>query len=102
MKLQYGFLADPNKELWENLEAYYKNMPIETFLVGTPTSMTCHNVCKTTEAPAGVEHLLGLGTKYCVRRTQLQTRTVNKMMERLKKNVRWKYTFRGEEDTKEN
>ena len=98
MKLQYGFLADPDKELWENLEEYYKSMPITTFLIGTPTEMTCHDVCETQKAPVGIEHLLGLGHKYCIRNTQLQSRTINKMMKRLRTNIRWKDIYREEED----
>ena len=102
MKLQYGFLADPDKELWENLEEYYKRMPITTFLIGTPTEMTCHDVCKTQKAPVGIDHLLSLGQKYCVRNTQLQSRTINKMMTKLKKSIRWKDIYREEEEDENN
>ena len=60
LKMQYGFLADPDKELWENLNDYYGSMTINNILVGRPTNMACHNVCNDIKAPVGVEHLLGL------------------------------------------
>ena len=77
--------------LWENIEIYYGDMDPHTYLVGQATNMACHDMCINTKAPAGIEHLLGLGAKYCVKQTKLPSRTIDKMMERLRRNVRWKY-----------
>ena len=60
--------------------------------------MACHNLCKINKAPTGIEFLLGLGEKYCVQRTKLDPKLIDNMMERLTKNVRWKYIFRNEPD----
>ena len=56
--------------------------------------MACHDVCLDNKAPAGIEHLLGLGAKYCVKQTKLPANTIDNMMKRMRRNIRWKYIFR--------
>ena len=63
--------------------------------------MACHDMCINTKAPEGIEHLLGLGAKYCVKRTKLSSAKTEKMMERLRRNIRWKYIFRHAPDDNE-
>ena len=70
-KQQCGFLADPSKMLWENIEAYYGSMDPRTFFIGRPTNMACHNLCIENKAPIGIELLLGLGAGHCVQDTKL-------------------------------
>jgi hypothetical protein len=84
--------------LWENIEEYYGNMDPRTFLIGKPTNMACHNICTKNKAPEGIEHLLGLGAKYCVQRTKLDPKQIDKTMKRLRNNIRWKYIFRNQPD----
>ena len=84
--------------LWENIEDYYGGMDPRTFFIGRPTNMSCHNMCFIRRAPVGVEHLLGLGSKFCVKTSKLRDETVGNMMERLRTNVRWKYIFRDQPD----
>ena len=93
LKLQYGFLADPAKETWENVKEYFESMPLEQFFVGRPTNMACHNICTDVEAPVGIEHLLGLGGKYCEKKTKLNRKTLDEMFRRLRSNIRWKYIY---------
>ena len=101
LKQLYGFLADPSKMLWENVQDYYNNMDPRTCFIGRPLNMACHNLFKINKAPKGIEFLLGLGDKYCVQRTKLDPELIDKMMERLTKNVRWKYIFRNEPESDE-
>ena len=60
--------------------------------------MACHNLCIDYKAPVGIEHLLGLGAKYCLRKTKLSEKTIDTMMKRMRNNVRWKYIFRDEKE----
>ena len=63
--------------------------------------MACHNLCKNTKAPIGIERLLGLGAKYCVKKTKLTNEPLNKMMERMRESIRWKYIYRNQPDEEE-
>ena len=82
--------------LWQNIDEYYSGMDPLLYLAGIPTNMACHNICKHVQAPVGAEHLLGLGAKYCVKKTKLEKKPIEKMMKRLRNSVRWKYKYRGE------
>ena len=89
------------KETWENVEAYYENMSPELLFVGRPANMACHDLCREAKAPIGIEHLLGLGAKYCEKKTKLNKKNLDNLFHRLRTNVRWKYIFRAEDDTEE-
>ena len=39
--------------------------------------MACHNIYTDVEAPVGIEHLLGLGGKYCEKKTKLNKKTLD-------------------------
>ena len=60
--------------------------------------MACHDICTDVEAPLGIEHLLGLGVKYCEKKTKLNKKNLDNMFHRLRTNIRWKYIFRHEEE----
>ena len=96
----YGFIADPNKPLWKNVDEYFERMDPRTYYFGRPTNMACHNYCTSSEAPVGIECLLGLGPKFCVTKPKLPPTA--KTMERLRRDVRWKYIFRGQPDDDDN
>ena len=66
LRQQYGFLADPSKMLWENIEKCYGNIDPCTSLIGRPMTIACHNICANNKASERLEHLLGLVAKYCV------------------------------------
>ena len=87
IKHQYGFLADPSKELWENIKDYYGNMSPRTYLIGRPTNMACHDLCIDQKAPPGIELLLGLGATYCVQQPNLSKKASQRTMKRLRRNV---------------
>ena len=76
-------------------------MTPELLFVGRPANEACHDLCDKIEAPIGIEHLLGLGAKYCEKRTTLKSKTLDDMMSRLRTNVRWKYIFRHEDETED-
>ena len=80
------------------MKSYYGSMDAKIFVLGVPTNMACHNLCIDYKAPAGIEHLLGLGAKYCLRKTRLGEETIDTMMKRMRNNVRWKYIFRDEKE----
>ena len=98
LQLQYGFLADPAKETWENIGDYFGSMPLEQCFVGRPTNMACHDICTNVEAPIGIGHLLRLGGKYCKKKTILEKKTLNNMYYRLRTNIRWKYMSSKEDE----
>ena len=65
--------------------------------------MACHNICTDVEAPAGIEHLLGLEGKYCEKKTKLNKKTLDIMFRRLRTNIKWKYVlFRDKDDNEDN
>ena len=94
-------MADLDKETWENVDAYFESMDPQTYLIGVPTKMVCHDLCTKTKAPAGIERLLGLGGKYCIKSKCLSSKPIDTMMDRMRTSIRWKYIFRHEEDDKE-
>ena len=78
---QYGFLADPNLTAWENLDAYYDGLDPYTYAYGRPSNMACHNLCIKTNTSVGIERLLGLGAKFCVKKSKLICRQANGKLE---------------------
>ena len=76
-------MSDPSKMMWKNLDSYYESKDPATYLHGKPTNMACHNIYSNTKAPMGIEHLLGLGAKHCVKRTKLTDKSIDDMMDRL-------------------
>ena len=67
LKNQYGFLADQDKQLWENVKEYYERVTVQRLLVGRSTNTACHDeVSVDIEAPVDVEHLPGLGVNNTV------------------------------------
>ena len=77
-----------SKEFRKNAKNYYGNVSIETFARGLSQNMACHDLCRTIKAPVGIQHLLELGEKYCARKTHLEKKTIDTMMERMKINIR--------------
>ena len=78
LQLQYGFLAVPAKETWENVKEYFESMSLDQIFVGRPTNMACHDTHTDVEAPVGIEHLLGLRGKYGEKKTKLNKKTLDK------------------------
>ena len=57
LKQQYGFLADPNKPLWYNVETYIGEMNMAEYLA-RPRNMACHNLLEKESLPVGTNLLL--------------------------------------------
>jgi hypothetical protein len=96
----YGFVADPNKPIWENLKSALKNLPVQFFLQA-PYNLTCHNLCEKLEPPPGFNQLLGLGQNFCIEQHHPKP-TVEDTMTKLKRSIRLKSWIKqngiGEDD----
>jgi len=84
----YGFVADPNKPIWENLKSSLKNLPTQLFLQA-PYSLTCHNLCKKLQPPPGFNQLLGLSQNFCIEQYHPKP-TVKETTAKLKRSIRLK------------
>ena len=84
----YGFVADPNKPIWENLKSALKNLPTQLFLQA-PYSLTCHNLCKKLQPPPGFNQLLGLGHNFCIEQYHPKP-TIKEKMAKSKRSIRLK------------
>ena len=63
----YGFCADPDQPAWKNIESYILQMPPYLYK-SKIANMSCHNYCEPKSTmPSGVESLLGMGLKYCIK-----------------------------------
>ena len=99
---RYGFCADPDLSIWENLKRHVGEMTILQYFVQA-INVQCHNMCDPSSLmPLGVKSLLlGLGLKYCVR-TPRPTNKIKITIDCLKRNLRlmwyFKYHSPGEVD----
>ena len=73
-------------------------MDTKIFILGVPSNMACNNLCIYNKAPADIDHLLGLGAKYCLSQPRLNTKTIETMMKRTRNSICQKYIFRNKED----
>ena len=91
---QSGFCADPSLPLWLNVRNYvYLRDPATYF--SQITNKKCHNLCDPPSAiPRGVESLLGLGLKYCIRYPRPKRTRLRDTMARLRRDVRRIYAFK--------
>ena len=85
----YGFTANPEKPLWENIPIALRSIPADLFLK-SPLNLKCHNLCESIEPPPGYNHLLGLGLNYCIEQIHPKP-NLNYTLERLKKSIRLKH-----------
>ena len=82
----FGYCADPRKPTWENKMDYIKQMTVQEYY-SRPTNRACHDYCVDLHMPVGARSLLGLGLKYCVKKTH-PTNNYKKSIERFKSDVR--------------
>jgi hypothetical protein len=92
LKQQYGFLADPNKPLWYNVETYIGEMNMAEYLA-RPRNMACHNLLEKESLPVGTNLLLGLGLNYCIE-SSTATQTTTKTFDRLNNDIRRIHAFK--------
>ena len=85
LKEQYGFLADPSKPLWYNVEKRFEEMDVAEY-EARPRNMACHNLLVTNKLPAGTNSLLGLGLNYCIK-SSTTTTTTSKTFNRLTEDI---------------
>ena len=61
----YGFAADPDKTLHQNITTQLKNMSISKFF-NTPQRLKFHQLSENLKLPSCTHLLLGLGSKFCI------------------------------------
>ena len=101
LREEYGFVADPSKPLWHNVNKQCAELAYNQ--VNTrPTNLACHNHLENNKTPCGIKGLLGLGLNYCI--TSKHTKTVDNTFRRLREDVRRQYAFTQEppEDNEDN
>ena len=88
----YGFCADPTKPTWLNQINFIKCLPKEA--LGIITNRRCHNYCDPPSlVPQGLQSLLGLGLKYCIKYPR-PTNRISKTVKRFKNDIRRIYHFK--------
>ena len=83
---QYGFAADLDLLLWQNVEVQLKTMDM-TEVRSRPRNMACHNLLQRLELQSGSKELLGLNLNYCVKPSSLSQMT-NMTFTRFQKDLR--------------
>ena len=61
----YGFVGDPSRPLWHNVERILMNMSGSEYF-NRPQNMAFHDLCTELKAPEGIGVTLGLGLKFCI------------------------------------
>ena len=68
IKEQFGFVADPDKPLWKNVDDRLSQLTIaESYNGSSIRNKACHNICVHSQPPVGYKDLLGLGLNYCIK-----------------------------------
>ena len=62
----YGFTANPDIPIWDNIPIALKNTPAH-LIHQSPTNQHCHNLCKEAQPPPGFNYLLSLGLNFCIK-----------------------------------
>jgi hypothetical protein len=96
LKEQYGFVADPELPLWENVEKQIGKMDMAE-LLARPRNTACHNLLESNTMPPGVPQLLGLGMNYCIKSLSTRETTIH-TFRRLAEDVRRMWALRGVHD----
>ena len=101
IKEQFGFVADPDKPLWKNVDDRLSQLTIaESYNGSSIRNKACHNICAHSQPPVGYEDLLGLGLPYCIKpasTSEMLTSTMQSSIgtfDRLSNNVRRMFTYR--------
>jgi hypothetical protein len=97
IEARYGFVADPSRPLWYNVEKRIGDLDISFF--DRPSNMACHVHLRDLPQIKGVKSLLGLGLNYCIKE-KVET-TTEKTYQRLREDVRRIYALRHEEESGE-
>ena len=66
VKQRHGFVCDPDKPLWHNVEDQLQLADINE-LRARPQNSACHNLLKKSPLSSGTPQLLGLGLNFCVK-----------------------------------
>jgi hypothetical protein len=69
LESQYGFYANPDKDIRENFNTAMTTITPITH--NQPTNLAFHNLCKETQLPLGAKQLLGLNLKFCLASNKL-------------------------------
>ena len=80
-----GFLADPDKPTWENVQEQLGQMPAHSLLNMT-SNMAWHSL-SSIPIPRGTQRMLGLGLNFCVK-TDTPTNDYAKTVDRISGDIR--------------
>ena len=90
----YGFTADPEKEIWQNINIRLGNLTTTEYFNKILQS-SYHNLCTYLTPQPRLGLLLGLGLKFCIKYNTPPKYLLTNAMERMKRDVRLKYLFAG-------
>ena len=93
----YGFIADPEKDIWQNVNIRLGNLTMTDYFNKILQS-SYHNLCTYLTPPPGLGSLLGLGLKCCIKYNTPLHDSLTNAIERMKRDVRLKYLFAGEKN----
>lgn len=96
LEAQFGFVADPNLRIWDNVERCLGKMDVMQ-MQSRPRNVACHNLLRNNEIPTGTPQLLGLGLNYCVKPTSTREMTTH-TFSRLAKDLRRMYALRNADE----
>ena len=92
-KTLYGFAANPNLPLWQNIESVITNMSAAEYF-NRPVNMTYHNICNKKKPPDGIRVTLGLGLKFCIHQDKPKN-AFQRSFSPFTDDVRKRYLFAG-------
>ena len=97
MLKKYCFIADVNKEDWENVQDILANLPADIYC-NQPSNKPINILCDTFDGiPAGTLSLLGLSLKFSIKKP-FPTNDIDKSLERIQKDIRTKYFMKDKKD----
>ncbi len=87
-----GFLADPDKPVWENVQHL-----LSKALINKPTNMACRNLTTTKKSPTLAKHLLSLGLNFAIKNKQT-TNNIEATITRFTDDLQQKYFIANNKD----
>ena len=93
----FSFIANPEISGWENSKKVLGDTRPQKYFNKT-NKLAYHNLCTTLAPPSGLGPLLGLGMKFCIKSMKPNLKSLPLAFERLRRDMRLRYNFAGEEN----
>ena len=97
IRSSFGFIANPSLSVWDNAKSVLGLTSTKKYF-SEITNTAHHDLCSIRTPPNGIGSLLGLGMKYCLKSTRPNKMSLASAFARLRRDVRLKYIFGGDED----